>query len=63
MTDLTSLQPMVDEAWVYARQARHYAREAHLRTTRMKQEVQRASHRARMAALWLSMPEANFPHT
>ena len=59
MTNRSDLQQMVDDAWAHVRQAQHYAREARLRATRTTQEVQHASHRAHMAALRLSMPEAN----
>ena len=59
MADLASLEHMVAEARACARQASRYSRMARARATRTMQEVQRACHRARMACLALSMPEAN----
>jgi hypothetical protein len=59
MIDLADLQEMVDWARTAARQARDYDREARARASLTTQAVHRASHRARMAYLKLSMPEAN----
>ena len=59
MTDVASLQQVVHQAWVYAHRARQYSRMAQERATLTMQEVQRTYHRARMAYLALSMPEAN----
>ena len=59
MIDLADLQERVEEARAAARQARHFAREARARATLTTQAVHYASHRAKMAYLRLSMPEAN----
>jgi hypothetical protein len=59
MTDVVSLQQVVHQAWVYAREARQYSQMAHDRATLTMQDVQHAYHRATMACLALSMSEAN----
>jgi hypothetical protein len=59
MTDVASLQQVVHQAWVYAREARQYSQMAHDRATLTMQDVQHAYHRATMACLALSMSEAN----
>ncbi len=59
MTDLTALQQRVDHARVFAHQARHYARAAHLRAAHLTQVAQHAALRGRIAALRLSMSGAN----
>ena len=59
MTDVASLQEVVHQAWVYAREARQYSQMAHDRATLTMQDVQHAYHRATMACLALSMSEAN----
>jgi hypothetical protein len=59
MTDVASLQQVVHQAWVYAREARQYSQMAYDRATLTMQDVQDAYHRAAMACLALSMSEAN----
>jgi hypothetical protein len=59
MTDVASLQQVVHQAWVYAREARQYSQMAHDRATLTMQDVQHAYHRATMACLALSMSKAN----
>ena len=59
MTDVASLQQVVHQAWIHVRQARQYSRMARERATITMQEVQHTYHRARVACLALSMPEAN----
>jgi hypothetical protein len=59
MDDLTDLEQMVDHARAYAYQARYHAWAARMRAAHRTQEVQHASHRASIAYLRRSMPEAN----
>jgi hypothetical protein len=59
MTEFISLLQRIRQTLVHVRQARHDVRMAKTHAPRTKRQGQRASHRASMARLARSMPEAN----
>jgi hypothetical protein len=59
MTELISLLQRIRQTLVHACEAWHDARMATTHAPRTRQQGQRASHRASMARLAWSMPEAN----